>query len=234
VRNSGDALLVIINDILDFSKVEAGKVELDHVGFSVRSVVGDVLELLAVSARAKGLGELMAVVDDAVPNRVVGDPGRTRQVLINLVGNAITFTPHGEIIVRVTAPEVMDDETLVRFEISDTGVGIAPEKLDLIFQPFAQAESSTSKNFGGTGLGLAISGQLVALMGGECGVSSVIERGSDFWFTIRVSTAEELPLPSPLPLQNAPVRDPRQRDRHFRFSGRLGILHADSSSPRTI
>ena len=199
VRNSGEALLTIINDILDFSKVEAGKLEIEDIEFDLRTIVDDVVDLLRGSAQAKRL-DLVAAIDDSVPATGNGDPGRVRQVLTNLIGNAIKFTQTGEIVVRVTENECVGDDTVVRFEVSDTGDGIAPDKLDLVFQPFVQADTSTSRKYGGTGLGLAISGQLVALMGGDCGVSSRLGEGSDFWFTIRsqggpASTTAEL-LPS--------------------------------------
>ncbi|MEY2420693.1 MAG: two-component system, sensor histidine kinase and response regulator [Acidimicrobiaceae bacterium] len=184
VRNSGEALMTIINDILDFSKVEAGMLEVEDIQFSVRGIVDDVVTLLTGPAQTKGL-ELFSVIEHTVPAVISGDPGRVRQVLTNLIGNAIKFTKTGEIAVRVAAVEI-DDDSVVRFEVRDTGVGIAADKLDLIFQPFVQADTSTSRKYGGTGLGLAISGQLVALMGGECGVSSEVEQGSKFWFTIRV------------------------------------------------
>ena len=185
VRNSGEALLTIINDILDFSKVEAGKLEIEDIEFNVRTIVEDVTDLLAAPAQAKGL-ELLTVVPTAFPTVVRGDPGRVRQVLTNLVGNAIKFTQTGEIVVSVTEQEHRDGETLVRFEVSDTGDGIADEKLALIFRPFAQADSSTSRRYGGTGLGLAISSHLVSLMGGDCGLTSRLGSGSTFWFTVCV------------------------------------------------
>jgi PAS domain S-box-containing protein len=183
VRNSGEALLTIIDEILDFSKAEAGKLKIEDVTFSVRSVVDDVVGLLAAPAQAKGL-VLAAVVESPVPRAVRGDPGRVRQVLTNLIGNALKFTQTGTIIVRVNKADSVNEGAQLRFEVSDTGEGIAPNKLDLIFQPFVQADSSTSRKHGGTGLGLSISGQLVALMGGGCGVSSQLGEGSTFWFTI--------------------------------------------------
>jgi len=186
VRNSGEALLTIINDILDFSKVEAGKLELEHIDFSLSSIVDDVVSLLARPAHDKSL-ELTGFVGNSVPALVNGDPGRVRQVLTNLVGNAIKFTQAGQVIVRTELLEANSTYTAIRFEVADTGDGIAPEKLESVFHPFVQADTSTSRKYGGTGLGLAISGQLVALMGGECGVSSELGSGSTFWFTIRVN-----------------------------------------------
>ena len=187
VRNSSEALLTIINDILDYSKVEAGMLEIEDVEFDVRSVVGDVTDLLAGSAQAKGL-DLVVRLDSAVPALVSGDPGRLRQVLTNLIGNAVKFTRDGEIVLRVTPAEVPGDDTVVRFEVSDTGDGMTEENLSLIFAPFVQADTSTSRRYAGTGLGLAISSQLVALMGGEIGASSRLGIGSTFWFTICVHT----------------------------------------------
>ncbi|MCA1693225.1 MAG: response regulator [Actinobacteria bacterium] len=185
VRSSGEALLTIIDDILDFSKVEARQLEIEEIEFDLRSTVEDVVGLLARSAQAKGL-EMVAAIGAAVPARVCGDPGRVRQVLINLIGNAIKFTQAGEIVVRVTTDEISGEDTVVRFEISDTGDGMEPEKLALVFQPFVQADTSTSRKYGGTGLGLSICSQLVELMGGDCGVSSQPGEGSNFWFTISV------------------------------------------------
>ncbi len=187
VRNSGEALLAIINDILDFSKVEAGQLEIEDIEFDVQTIVDHVADLLAGPAQTKGL-ELVAVVERSVPALVNGDPGRVRQVLTNFVGNAIKFTQIGEIVVRVTAMEAGDGDSTVRFEVSDTGDGIAPDKVALVFEPFVQADTSTSRRYGGTGLGLAISRDLVELMGGECEVSSSLGDGSIFSFTIRVHT----------------------------------------------
>jgi PAS domain S-box-containing protein len=194
VRNSGEALLAIINDILDFSKVEAGKLEIEDIDFSVRAVVDDVIDLMSGSALAKGL-ELLSVVDREVPSLTTGDPGRVRQVLTNLVGNAIKFTQAGEVVVRVTESSRLDDGCIIRFEVSDTGDGIEPDKLGLIFAPFVQADSSTSRQYGGTGLGLAISTQLVDLMGGDYGVTSTLGNGSMFWFTIAVHAATSQATP---------------------------------------
>jgi two-component system sensor histidine kinase/response regulator len=201
VRDSAEALMTIINDILDFSKVEAGMLKLEHVEFCPRGIVEDVVHLLAGSAQAKSLN-LVPVIARSVPSVVIGDPGRVRQILTNLIGNAIKFTPTGEVVVRITEPEHVGAEDVIRFEVSDTGVGIAADKLASIFQPFVQADTSTSRKYGGTGLGLAISSQLIALMSGDCGVSSRPGAGSHFWFTIRVKTVpgsvtHELPATDP-------------------------------------
>jgi PAS domain S-box-containing protein len=183
VRNSGEALLTIINDILDFSKVEAGMLTIAHDDFALRSVVDDVADLLASSAQSKGI-ELVGVVDASVPDVVRGDAGRLRQILMNLVDNAVKFTQSGEVVIRVSEHEVEGGPSMLRFEVRDTGDGIEPEKIGVIFQPFVQADPTTSREFGGTGLGLAITAQLVTLMGGDFGVTSRPGEGSTFWFTI--------------------------------------------------
>jgi two-component system sensor histidine kinase/response regulator len=190
VRTSGEALLTVINDILDFSKIEAGKLQIEDIEFSLQTVIDNVVDLLGRPAETKGL-RLVPVIEDSVPATVSGDPVRVRQVLINLIGNAIKFTRAGDISVRVFESESVDGEAVLRFEVTDTGDGIAADKLDLIFHPFVQADMSTSRKYGGTGLGLSISGQLVGLMGGDCGVWSQLGQGSTFWFTVRVRTDSE-------------------------------------------
>lgn len=185
LSRSGEALMIVINGILDFAKIERGKLEVEDIEFSTQTIVDDVLALVAPSAQTKGL-ELMAVLEPSVPAVVSGDPSRLRQVLTNLTGNAIKFTNSGEVLIRVMATQTIGTDTLLRFELSDTGVGIAAEKQAMIFEPFTQADTSTTREYGGTGLGLAISSQLVALMGGEVGVSSQVDTGSTFWFTVRV------------------------------------------------
>ncbi len=189
VHNSGEALLTIIDDILDFSKLEAGKLQVEQIAFNPGTVVGDVVDLLGGLARAKGI-ELIAQVDESVPAWVDGDPGRVRQVLTNLIGNAIKFTAKGSIQVRLGTttrtgtPARPGNDGDLRFEVSDTGVGIDDDQLELIFQPFVQADTSISRRYGGTGLGLAISAQLIGLMGGDCGVTSESGFGSTFWFSL--------------------------------------------------
>ncbi len=194
VRNSGEALLAIINDILDFSKIEAGKVDVEVVEFNVRSIVTDVVKLLHGGAETKGL-RLRAAVDAVVPELVRGDPGRLRQVLTNLVGNSVKFTDQGRVDLRVSR-EHDQAGTVLRFEVVDTGVGIRSDGIDTIFEPFVQGDTSTSRKFGGTGLGLAISAQLVALMGGVCGVTSSLGSGSTFWFTVVVQSPRSRPTSS--------------------------------------
>ena len=181
VKSSAESLLRVINDILDYSKIEAGKLDLDPVDFQLREALEDTLKTLALRAHRKGL-ELTCEIGDDVPTRVVGDPGRLRQVLVNLVGNAIKFTAKGEVVVRAQLQNQSADGYLLHFEVADTGIGIAPEKQQLIFDPFAQADGSTTRRFGGTGLGLTISSQLVSLMGGEIGLASQPGQGSTFHF----------------------------------------------------
>jgi PAS domain S-box-containing protein len=199
VRASADALLAVINDILDFSKIEAGKLRLDPVRFSLRDVLGDMLRPLALQAHAKGL-ELACHIEDDVPDALVGDAGRLRQVLINLVGNAIKFTQEGEVVltasfVPCTSPPAPDSngcragylrEVTLQFDVRDTGIGIPSEKLVSIFDPFVQADGSTSRRHGGTGLGLSISTKLVELLGGRLWAESRPGQGSVFHFTVRL------------------------------------------------
>jgi signal transduction histidine kinase/CheY-like chemotaxis protein len=184
VRKSGETLLTIINDILDFSKIEAGRLEIECLDFDLREVVEDVLNLMAEQAYAKEL-ELAYVMKSDVPIWVAGDPGRLRQILLNLVGNAVKFTHIGEVVVRVGVEHDRPDETRLRFEVDDTGIGIAPEIQPQLFQAFSQADSSTTRRYGGTGLGLAISKRLAEAMGGEIGVESMLNQGSCFWFAVQ-------------------------------------------------
>jgi PAS domain S-box-containing protein len=190
LTKAGDTLMNVVNAILDFSKIETGRLAVEHVEFSPRTVVDEVLDLLAHAAEDKGL-ELTAVLGESVPAAVIGDPNRLRQVLTNLTGNAIKFTETGQVTIRVAADRITGSDTVVRFEVSDTGAGIAADKLALIFEPFSQADTSISRKYGGTGLGLTISGRLTALMGGQIGVDSELGVGSTFWFTICVHPASD-------------------------------------------
>jgi signal transduction histidine kinase/ActR/RegA family two-component response regulator len=181
VRSSALALLGIINDILDFSKVEAGKLELESIDLDLRALLDDVVRPLELAAEAKGL-QLRASCAPEVPTHLKGDPVRLRQILINLVGNAIKFTGRGAVTITVS-PAELGRRGELRFEISDTGIGLSPDQLDSVFEAFSQADTSTTRRFGGTGLGLSICQQLARLMGGELGVESEEGVGSTFWFT---------------------------------------------------
>ncbi len=201
VQNSSEHLLMIINDILDFSKIEAGRLTLDQLDFDLRIMIEDTLDLVAAQAQGKGL-DLVGLIDAAVPSAVRGDPGRLRQVLTNLLGNAIKFTDQGEVVLRVNLVQETSNHVFVRGEVADTGIGISPEGQTRLFQTFSQVDSSSTRKYGGTGLGLAICKRLTELMDGEIGVESASGKGSRFWFTVRLAKASALtesaaePLPA--------------------------------------
>jgi two-component system sensor histidine kinase/response regulator len=211
VKVSGDSLLVIINDILDFSKIEAGKMELDQTVVDIRSVLADALKTVALRAEEKHL-ELTADVDALVPAKIIGDPSRLRQVLLNLLGNAIKFTREGEVSVEVSVEDPEAHPVRLRFAVTDTGIGVPAEKLASIFKPFEQADGSTTRRFGGTGLGLSICTKLVQLMDGEIGVESKPGEGSRFWFSLPADVLEAAHTSS------------------VRFLDRQRVLIADDSS----
>ncbi|HVJ25607.1 MAG TPA: ATP-binding protein, partial [Burkholderiales bacterium] len=192
VQRSGQNLLGIINDILDFSKIEAGKLELENVDMDLRRTLEDVVDLLAERAHSKGL-ELACSIPSGLGTQVRGDPLRLGQILTNLVGNAIKFTKQGAVVIRVASIEETRKSVTMRFEVSDTGVGISPEAQSRIFDEFSQADGSTTRKHGGSGLGLAISKQLVEMMGGNIHVESALGAGSTFWFTSTFEKQEEQP-----------------------------------------
>ncbi len=199
VNRSGESLLDIINDILDFSKMEAGKLILERIGFDLHQVAEDVVEGHYPASQDKGL-ELACQIEHEVPRNVQGDPSRLRQILVNLVGNAVKFTEKGEVIVRVSMAKDSKKTVLIRFEVTDTGVGVELEAKDRIFEYFAQADGSMTRKFGGTGLGLSIAKQLARLMEGNIGIESTPGKGSTFWFTVQLekqsASAEPLVTPS--------------------------------------
>ena len=198
IHSAGQALLTIINDVLDFSKIEAGKFKLDIIDFDLRTTVEEVIKLLAAKAHKKEL-ELACLMPADLPQTLCGDPGRIRQILMNLIDNAVKFTPRGDVLVRAIVEKETIDHILLRLEVIDTGIGISPEARAQLFQPFSQADCSITRQYGGTGLGLAICKRLVDLMGGQIGIDSEIGRGSSFWFTVRfgkriTGTPRDLPL----------------------------------------
>jgi signal transduction histidine kinase/CheY-like chemotaxis protein len=206
VRSSGEHLLVIINDILDFSKIEAGKLSLEIIDFDLRTAVDETLDLVAKPAADKGVN-LACLVHANVPSALRGDPGRLRQILLNLMSNALKFTARGEVVLTVSLAGAADDSVTVRFEIQDTGIGLSLETQGRLFQPFSQADSSTTRKYGGTGLGLAICKQLTELMGGQIGVESQPGAGSTFWFTVSLATQS----PVTQPMDNRAAQDLRGR-----------------------
>ncbi len=197
VRTSGDTLLEIINDILDFSKIEAGRVRMETIDFSPKHVTEEAVELFSEPAANKGI-ELVLDVDPNVPHNAIGDPGRLRQVLINLVGNAVKFTDSGEVVVRVRHMDSTGPGVLVHFEVADTGIGLTEEEQDRVFSTYSQIDSSTTRRHGGTGLGLATARMLSQLMGGAIGVESEKGAGSRFWFTALFREGARKP-PAPQP-----------------------------------
>ena len=206
VKASGESLLTLLNDILDYSKIEAGKLHFELLAFDLEALLEEVTASLALRAHEKGLEVLCGLAPD-VPVQVHGDPVRLRQIVVNLIGNAIKFTQQGEVVVHVTCEAETDADATLRFSIRDTGIGIPAAKQDLLFQQFSQVDASTTRKYGGTGLGLAISKQLVEMMGGSIHVSSEEGHGADFWFVIRLPKQTEAgALPTPKPSRLAGVR----------------------------
>ena len=198
VKLSADALLTIINGILDFSRIEAGKLELDPIDFDPHDAIGDTANTIALKAQQKGL-EVIVDVDAAIPHTLRGDSGRMRQILVNLLGNAIKFTEHGEVVLRVTREAATSQqEVVLHFSVRDTGVGIPLDRQKSIFEAFTQADGSTTRTYGGTGLGLTISSQLVELMGGRLWLESEVGKGSTFHFTVNFELANAAALEAPV------------------------------------
>jgi CheY-like chemotaxis protein/signal transduction histidine kinase/HPt (histidine-containing phosphotransfer) domain-containing protein len=185
VRSSGESLLGLINDILDYSKIEAGKLDLEILAFDLSHLLDDFAATIAMRVQEKGI-ELLYSADQDVPTLLLGDPGRLRQLLTNLTGNAVKFTQSGEVVIGVSLVEAHENDCVLRFTVRDTGIGIPADKIDLLFNKFSQVDASTTRRYGGTGLGLAITRQLAELMGGEAGVESTEGIGSRFWFTVRL------------------------------------------------
>ena len=210
VKSSAGALLDLINDLLDFSKIEARRLVLEQIEFALRPGLGDALKSLGPRAHEKGL-EITSSVDPEVPDGLVGDPGRLRQVLINLVGNAIKFTAEGEVRVEVRVAQRSETGVILHAQVSDSGIGIAADKQASIFEPFTQADSSTTRRHGGTGLGLAITRQLVELMGGRIWVESAPGKGSTFHFTASFGVHTSTLAPEPLVAPG--IARPRRRRR---------------------
>ena len=208
IKSSADSLLFLLNDILDFSKIEAGKLDFESIDFRLGDTLDDLMSTLAIRAHQKGLELLSHVLPD-VPDDLCGDPTRLRQILTNLIGNAIKFTEHGEVVLRVQTCELSTPHAVLRFSVSDTGVGIPPDKQQLIFQPFTQVDGSITRKFGGTGLGLTISSRLIAMMQGQLSLQSAPGKGSTFEFTARfVLPSNPPPRVQPahiLDLQGLPV-----------------------------
>jgi PAS domain S-box-containing protein len=199
LKHSGESLLRIINDILDFSKIEAGKFTIEHIPFDLRLTIEDTLDILAPSSQDRRL-ELVGLIDAQTPRTVVGDPGRIRQILTNLVGNAIKFTEEGEVLIQVLQIDQDPTSVTLRFEVIDTGIGLTPEAQAKMFQAFTQADSSTARKYGGTGLGLTICKRLVELMGGKIGLQSMAGQGTCIWFTVRFDIQDAGPSTPVLPL----------------------------------
>ena len=236
VKHSADALLTIINDILDFSKIESGKLDLEIIDFDLRMMVDDVLDLLGSKAHEKQL-ELVGLVYASVPTDVRGDPGRLRQILMNLVGNAIKFTAEGGVTIQVMSLSETDNEVQMQFEVLDTGIGISSKGCSRLFQSFSQADGSTSRKFGGTGLGLAISKQLVELMGGDIGLNSEPGQGSRFWFTVKLekqpaNSKPQISQPTSLAGLRVCVVDDNDTNRFLlhHYSDAWGMFSVDAES----
>jgi signal transduction histidine kinase len=200
IRSSGEILLALLNDLLDFSKIEAGQLQFESLEFHPAQSVSDSLSILFGAAHKKGL-ELVSQVESDVPSAIMGDPGRLRQILINLVGNAVKFSGAGRIEVKVSKTSEDWRSVVLRFAVSDQGPGIVPEVQERLFSPFTQADSSTTRKHGGTGLGLAICKSLVERMGGTIGLDSTVGQGSTFWFEIRFERPKNIAALQTIPFE---------------------------------
>jgi len=227
IRNSGEALLSIINDILDFSKIEAGKLALEILDFDLRELLEDFSATLGVGARERGL-DFTCAADAEVPVLLRGDPGRLRQILNNMAGNAVKFTPRGGVAVRVGLESESGIQVVLRLTVTDTGIGIAPEKQKILFRKFSQADTSTTRRFGGTGLGLAISKNLAEMMGGSIGVRSVEGQGSEFWCTFKLEKQDDQAGKRRPAAAEAPPRPSRPPDKKLNH-GKVHVLLAEDN-----
>lgn len=219
---SAGALLTLINDILDFSKIEAGKLDIEIIDFNLKTMMDAVIDMLAPKAFEKGL-ELFYLIGKDISKRLSGDPTRIRQILINLIGNAIKFTRKGNVFVNIQIKKETKKTCLLLFEVKDTGIGIPADETDKLFQLFTQVDASTTRKFGGTGLGLAISKQLTELMGGEIGVTSELNEGSVFWFTIKLKKLKMLSPEAEIERKNT------AEEKNVSISTRLNILLAEDN-----
>jgi len=222
IRTSGDALLSLVNDILDFSRIEAGKLTLETLDFNLRTALEEATDLLSLKAHEKDL-EFVCFIDPDVPSLLKGDPGRLRQIIINLMGNAVKFTPQGEVSLQVTLLEEKNQTVTLKFTVNDTGIGIPEDRINALFDAFTQADASYSRKYGGTGLGLTISRQLVEMMGGQIGVNNRPDKGASFWFT---AGFERQP---PVSRENIKTKDAQQD-----ISGQRILVVDDNATSRRM
>jgi two-component system, sensor histidine kinase and response regulator len=232
IRSSAKALLVLLNDVLDLSKIEADRLELEHVDFDLRDVIYETVAATALQSAVKGI-ELIVNIEPPVPVLARGDPGRLRQIIMNLVGNAIKFTPEGHVVLDATAKTTENGRVALHIEVTDTGIGVPADRLDRLFKSFSQIDSSTTRHYGGTGLGLSIVKRLAELMGGEVGVRSEPGKGSSFWVTVIIDALQQLPrVPHGLGRRLLIVDDiPASRDS---LSKKLGLWHYDTVAVTSV